>query len=137
MNRQTSVVIHGLVGWAICGASIGIGRQLFPMNVTLIIHAVVAPLAFGFLTWNHIRRFPESSPRTIAFSMVGLVIGLDAGVVAPLFERSYEMFRSVLGTWIPFALILAASYLVAGQTTSSHNGSEDAGEHTHAPVRRP
>ena len=126
MNRYTSVVIHGLVGWAICGATVGIGRQLLPMNVTLIIHAVVAPVAFGLLTWHHMRRFPDSSPWVIALSMMGLVIGLDAGVVAPLFERSYEMFRSVLGTWIPFALILAASYLVARQIGSRRQSSGDA-----------
>jgi len=72
--------------------------------------------------------------------MVGMVIGLDAGLVAPVFERSYEMFRSVLGTWIPFALIVVASYLVARvgrQTTSNGTGTEDAAKHAHAPVRRP
>lgn len=136
MNRQTSLVIHGLIGWAICGATIGIGRQLLPMNVTLIVHALVAPVAFGLLTWNHTRRFPESSARIIALSMVGMVIGLDAGLVAPVFERSYKMFRSVLGTWIPFTLILGASYLAAKQTISNRTGRKDAAEHAHAPVRR-
>jgi len=81
------------------------------MTVALVIHAVIAPLAFGVLTWDHVRRFPTSSPLGTALIMVALVIGLDALVVAPFIERSYEMFRSVLGTWIPFALILAASYL--------------------------
>jgi hypothetical protein len=33
-------------------------------------------------------------------------------VVAPLFERSFAMFASVLGTWIPFALIFLSTYLV-------------------------
>ncbi len=129
MNRYTSVVIHGLVGWAICGATIGVGRQLLPMNVTLIIHAVVAPVAFGLLTWHHMRRFPDSPPWAIALSMLGVVIGLDAVVVAPLFERSYDMFRSVLGTWIPFALILAASYVVSRQIGSRRQNSGDAAQH--------
>jgi hypothetical protein len=35
---------------------------------------------------------------------------LDALVVAPLFERSYAMFRSVIGTWLPFVVIFAASW---------------------------
>jgi hypothetical protein len=108
-----SLLIHGLVGWAVCGATIGIGRQLLPMNITLVVHAGVAPLAFGFLTWHYFRRFPESSPRATSLTMLGIVVGLDALVVAPLLERSYEMFRSVMGTWVPFALILASSYLVA------------------------
>ena len=45
--------------------------------------------------------------------MTGLVIVLDAVVVAPIFERSYDMFRSAIATWIPFALIFIAS-LAAG-----------------------
>ena len=31
-------------------------------------------------------------------------------MVAPLFERSYAMFRSALGTWIPFVAIFLASW---------------------------
>ena len=42
--------------------------------------------------------------------MTGLIVALDALVVAPLFERSYAMFRSALGTWIPFAAIFLASW---------------------------
>jgi len=136
MNRQTSLVVHGLVGWAICGAAMGIGRQLFPMNVALSLHALVAPMAFGLLTWDHARRFPGSSARGIAFSMVGVVIVLDAGLVAPVFERSYEMFRSILGTWIPFALIWGASYLVARQIKGDRAGRKDGTEEARAPGRR-
>ena len=33
---------------------------------------------------------------------------LDALIVAPLFERSYAMFRSAIGTWLPFLAIFAA-----------------------------
>ena len=39
-----------------------------------------------------------------------LVILLDAGVVAPLFERSFAMFRSFIGTWLPFAAIFMGSW---------------------------
>jgi len=113
MNRHTSLAVHGFIGWAICGATVGIGRAVLPMTTTLIVHAIVAPLAFGFLTRHHVRRFPDSPPLATALFMVGLVITLDALVVAPFFEKSYEMFRSVLGTWLPFLLILAASYRAA------------------------
>jgi hypothetical protein len=44
--------------------------------------------------------------------MTAIVVGLDALVVAPFFEGSYAMFRSVIGTWVPFASIAAATYLV-------------------------
>jgi hypothetical protein len=32
-------------------------------------------------------------------------------VVALLVEKSFDMFRSVLGTWLPFALIFLATWL--------------------------
>ncbi len=111
MGKTVSVVIHGVVGWAICGATVAVGRLVVSMQTTLIVHAVVAPLAFGLLTWHHFSDSPGSSPRSVALSMAGIVVGLDALFVAPVLERSYEMFRSVLGTWIPFGSILAASYL--------------------------
>jgi len=39
----------------------------------------------------------------------GYVVVTDGLVVAPMLERSYDMFRSLIGTWIPFALIFIAS----------------------------
>jgi hypothetical protein len=77
-----------------------------------LIHAVVAPVAFGLLTWRYFKRFPEYSAAATSLTMVGIVVGLNALVVAPFLERSYAMFGSVLGTWVPFACILVASYLV-------------------------
>jgi hypothetical protein len=46
-----------------------------------------------------------------ALLFVGIVIGLDFFVVALLILRSMEMFTSLLGTWIPFALIFASAYM--------------------------
>jgi hypothetical protein len=39
------------------------------------------------------------------------VIAVDFFVVALLINRSLEMFASLLGTWIPFALIFTSTYL--------------------------
>ena len=32
LTKQISVVIHGVVGWAICGATIGVGREVISME---------------------------------------------------------------------------------------------------------
>lgn len=122
MIRPVDLGIHGVIGWAICGATIGVGRQLVSMDTTLVIHALVAPLAFGLLTWNYFRRHPDSGAGAIALTMLGVVVGLDAPVVAPFIERSYAMFRSMLGTWIPFASILASSYIV-GRAVASRSSA--------------
>ena len=112
MKIQGILILHALVGWAICGATIGVGRRVVSMEATLLIHAVVAPLVFGLLTWLFFRWFPASSALAVALTMVAVVVGLDALLVAPFLERSYAMFGSVLGTWVPFASIFGASYLV-------------------------
>jgi hypothetical protein len=36
---------------------------------------------------------------------------MDVLVVALMIERSFEMFASPLGTWIPFALIFLSSWI--------------------------
>ena len=38
----------------------------------------------------------------------GKVVVLDILIVALLIERSFEMFTSILGTWLPFLLILGS-----------------------------
>jgi hypothetical protein len=48
----------------------------------------------------------------ISLALLGIIVGMDALVVAPLVERSYAMFTSPLGTWIPFASIWLASLFV-------------------------
>jgi hypothetical protein len=110
LSQLASLFTHAILGWAVCGATIAVGREFFPMKQTLLLHAFVAPAAFALLSWDHLRRHPDADPLRAAFGMLGVVIGLDALVVAPFIEESYAMFRSVLGTWLPFAAILAASY---------------------------
>jgi hypothetical protein len=39
------------------------------------------------------------------------VIAVDFFVVALIISRSFDMFASLLGTWLPFALIFSSTYL--------------------------
>ena len=117
MNPKASLVCHAVAGWALCGATVAVGRQLVSLRTTLRVHAVVAPVVFGLLTRRYARNVPGAAPAATAVALTGIVVALDAVVVAPLVERSFAMFRSAIGTWVPFGSILAASYLV-GRTTS-------------------
>lgn len=112
MSRNASLVGHAVVGWAICGGTIALGRQLLSMTSTLIVHAVVAPVVFALLSAHFFQRYPDTAPLRTSLALVGIVMGLDGFVVAPLVEHSYEMFTSPLGTWIPFASIWLASFIV-------------------------
>lgn len=109
-KSQITLIAFALVGWLICGATIGIGRQVLSMQATLILHAILAPAAFWALAWRYSRWFPSVSAMRVGATMLGIVVALDAFLVAPLIERSYAMFGSWLGTWLPFALIAVAAH---------------------------
>jgi len=114
------IIIHAFIGWALCGATIGIGRSLATMETTLIIHAIAAPLFFIIITSVYYRKFAFTKPLTTALVFIGFVILMDAGLVAPVFEQSYEMFTSLIGTWIPFLLIFLSTYLTGKYLEKSY-----------------
>jgi hypothetical protein len=130
LKPQLTLIGFALAGWAICGATIGIGRQLLSMEATLHLHAVVAPVAFFVLAWWYSRRFPATSAGRVSGTMLGIVVGLDAFLVAPFIEQSYDMFRSWLGTWLPFALILVAAYAGARRGLRGRGPRAAAAEHS-------
>jgi hypothetical protein len=105
------VVIAAIVIWVLCGAVMGFGRRLIGLDATLRLHLVMAPV-FSFcvtLILGRLTSIPGGSfSRAIVITAV--VIVLDAVIVAPLIEKSYAMFRSLIGTWIPFVLIFLGSW---------------------------
>ena len=111
LYKAAVITVHALLGWAYCGVLIGVGRQLLPMHATLVLHALGAPVGFALISLFYYRRFGYSSPVQTAIAFLGIVVALDLFLVAPVIEKNYAMFTSPLGTWIPFALIFAATYI--------------------------
>jgi hypothetical protein len=107
------VLLHSLVLWALCGATIGIGRALVGIETTLIVHVTVVPVFASLIAFFYFKKLGHFEPLVTAAIFTGFVMTLDAGLVAPVFEKSFAMFRSILGTWIPFALIFVST-LAAG-----------------------
>jgi len=126
--KTTVVIAHAVVGWAFCGMLVGVGRRFLPMQATLVLHAIGAPLGFALISHFYYRKFAYTSPAQTAAPFLGVVAGLDLLLVAPVFEKSYAMFSSVLGTWVPFALIFAATYLT-GRYSSSGSPSRKTPSH--------
>ena len=110
MLQAIAIVIHAVVGWALCGATIGIGRKVTTLR-TLIAHAIAAPIIFGAVSVVYFGWFGSTGLATTAAIFLAIVIFLDVFVIALLVEKSFDMFRSVLGTWLPFALIFLAIWL--------------------------
>jgi hypothetical protein len=86
------------------------------MEATLIAHAAGAPIGFAVVAWLYQRRFGFTGPTSTAAMFLGVVVALDVLIVSVVIERSFAMFRSFLGTWLPFALIFVSSYVVSVAT---------------------
>ncbi|MHA2296412.1 MAG: hypothetical protein ACXAEU_14995 [Candidatus Hodarchaeales archaeon] len=110
-KKAVIVVIHALIGWALCGATMIVGKSITSIDNALIIHAIAAPIFFSLISTFYYKKFNYTTPVQTAVIFTALVISLDLFIVAPIFEQSFEMFTSILGTWIPFSLILISTYL--------------------------
>lgn len=109
-TNGVAVVAYGLTGWALCGLTMGVGMNVTSLEIALIVHALAAPAIFSALSVAYFRRSGSWSPLRAAAAFVGVVVFMDVFVVALLVQRSFEMFGSVLGTWLPFLLIFIASW---------------------------
>jgi len=77
----------------------------------LIVHAIGAPISFTTISLFYFNKFNYTTPLQTALIFVSFVIVVDFFVVALIINRSLEMFASLLGTWIPFALIFTSTYV--------------------------
>lgn len=113
MNIKKSGIIlaHAFVGWALCFATIGIGMAVTTVNNALIIHALGAPIFFSVISFFYFRKFGYTRPIPTALIFITFVIGMDFFLVGLVILRSLAMFSSLLGTWIPFALIFLSTAL--------------------------
>jgi predicted CoA-binding protein len=105
-----AIFLYAALGWLLCGAIMYAGMSWLSMSAALLAHALAAPLVFGRLAARYHRTHPGARPWLTAVTFTGTAIALDVVIVALLVERSFAMFASLPGTWIPFALIFAASW---------------------------
>ena len=120
MNTSKILIIltHAFVGWALCFATIGIGMAATSVQNALIIHAIAAPIFFVGISLFYFRCFNYTSPLLTATVWIAFVVAMDFFVVAMLILHSFEMFTSLLGTWIPFTLIFSSTYLTGFLTSN-------------------
>ena len=85
-----------------------IGMATTSVINALIVHTVAVPIIFGLVSFFYFKKFRYTSPLQTAVVFVSFVIVLDILIVALVIERSFEMLTSILGTWLPFLLILGS-----------------------------
>ena len=57
-------------------------------------------------------QFNYTTPWQTAAIFLAFALLTDFFVIAMLVQKSFDMFASILGAWIPFALIFGSTYLV-------------------------
>ena len=103
--------IHAFIGWMLCTATMSISMATTTVENALIIHAIGAPIFYTVISLVYFNRFNYTSPLRTGLIFVSFVILMDFFVVSMLVLGNFEMFTSLLGTWIPFTLIFASTYL--------------------------
>jgi hypothetical protein len=111
IQKTVTILVHAFVGWALCAATMGIGMAVTSLDNTLIAHAIGAPIFFAAVSLVYFKKFNYTTPLQTATIFVTFVIAMDVFVVAMLINKSFEMFTSLLGTWIPFALIFVSTWV--------------------------
>jgi hypothetical protein len=111
MVQVLIIVGHAVVGRALCGATMMLSMKTTSPQRALVIHAVAAPLIFVALSWVYFSQFGHTGPLVTAAIFVALVVLLDLLIVVPFIEKSFAMFRSFSGTWLPFALMFLATWI--------------------------
>jgi hypothetical protein len=50
-GRLLIILVHALIGWALCAATMGIGMATTSLQNALIVHAIGAPIIFPSFPW--------------------------------------------------------------------------------------
>lgn len=106
-----SMLSHAVLGWTLCAATMVLLLRLVSLGWALAIHALAAPLVFALLSWRYFRAWGARDPVPTALTWTIVVAVLDLVVVAGAIQRSFTMFASFTGTWLPLALVFLATWI--------------------------
>jgi hypothetical protein len=111
IRRFGVVLVFALIAQGLCWMIMIVGRAVTSLETTLIVHAIGAPIIAVGVSLIYYKRFNYTTPLQTAIVFASVVIAMDFFIVALLIEKSFEMFASPIGTWIPITSIFLATYL--------------------------
>ena len=88
----------------------GIGLSVTTLRTTLVLQAIGGAIGFMILSIIYFKRFNYNKPLATAIVFIAFTIIMDVFIVALLIERSFDLFKSILGTWLPFTLIFLVTF---------------------------
>lgn len=103
---------HAAAGWALSAVVLVLLLWLNARTLAFALYAAATPIVFALVARHYFRArgARESLPTAAAFTAI--VAGLDLVVVAGLIEQSLSLLTSILGLWLPLALIFAVTWAV-------------------------
>jgi menaquinone-dependent protoporphyrinogen oxidase len=104
------LLLHGLLGWALCAAIMAGLLTVVGLTPALLIHAIAAALLFALIAWHYFRARGARGPISTAIIWTANVALLDLIIVAGGAQHSLEMFKSFAGSWLPFGLIFLVTW---------------------------
>jgi hypothetical protein len=120
LRALSRAVLHAFVGWALCGATMGVLLAVTSPGTAIVVHAVAAPVIFAGVAASYFHGRHAWSPLRAA-SVLTVLVGLfDLIVVAGFILRSLAMFQSFVGTWLPLLLTFSVIWTMG---TPSQRGS--------------
>ena len=111
IRRFGVVLAFALLAQMLCWAIMVVGQAVTSLENTLIAHAIGAPIIAVAVSSIYYKKFNYTTPLQTAIVFISVVISMDFLIVALLIEKSFEMFTSPIGTWIPISSIFLATYL--------------------------
>lgn len=116
----TALLAHAVLGWTACALIMALLMTTLTTGVAQALHALAAPVLFGFVAAHYFKRSNTFSPLLTATVFVTTVALLDLGIVAAVVLRSFEMFGSFMGVWLPLLLIFAVTLTVGTARLTAH-----------------
>lgn len=106
------LVAHAVAGWGACAVLMAALLAALGQTAAIALHAIAAPLIFAVIAWHYFGGRGARAPLPVAITFTATVAALDAIIVAALIQRSFTMFASIGGTWLPLALIFLATWAI-------------------------
>jgi hypothetical protein len=106
------LLAHGLVGWALCAATMVPFLWATSLTIGLVAHALVVATIFALVAWHYSRLPGAYDPLTAALTFAAMVALLNLAAAA-LVEPRPSPFESVFGFWSPVVLVFGVTGVVA------------------------
>ncbi len=115
-EKTLILLSYAFIGWVVCATIMEVGMRHWLMPTVLTAHLIGGTLTFGFLSWSYHRYFRFTRPLYTSILFTAFVMVVDFFLVALVILKSLDMFKSLMGTWLPFGAIFVITYLIGLNT---------------------